>query len=140
LANEVENILGIKEASGNMSQCMQILRDKPQDFLVVSGDDNLALGQIACGMRGVISVAANCFPKEFSTMVTSALKDDYTSARGYNNKLLKGYELLFAENNPSGLKAILAELGIIKNVLRLPLVPLSQGIHKQVKEYLPTLK
>jgi 4-hydroxy-tetrahydrodipicolinate synthase len=140
LAHEVENILGIKEASGNMNQCMQILRDKPQDFLVVSGDDNLALGQIACGMRGVISVAANCFPKEFSTMVSAALKDDYTTARGYNNKLLKGYELLFAENNPAGLKAILAELGIIKNVLRLPLVPLSSGIHKQVKEYLPTLK
>ena len=140
LAHEVENILGIKEASGNMNQCMQILRDKPQDFLVVSGDDNLALGQIACGLRGVISVAANCFPKEFSVMVHAALKDDYTTARGYNNKLLKGYELLFAENNPAGLKAILAEMGIIKNVLRLPLVPLSQHIHKQVKEYLPTLK
>ena len=140
LAHEVENILGIKEASGNMMQCMEILRDKPQDFLVVSGDDALALGQIACGMRGVISVAANCFPKEFSTMVVAALNDDYTSARGYNNKLLKGYELLFAENNPAGLKAILAEMGIIKNVLRLPLVPLSEGIHKQVREYLPSLK
>jgi len=64
LANEVDNIHGIKEASGNMNQCMQILRDKPQEFLVVSGDDNLALAQIACGMRGVISVAANCFPKD----------------------------------------------------------------------------
>src|SRR6476661_3054251 len=140
LAQEIDNINGIKEASGNMNQCMQILRDKPQDFLVVSGDDNLALAQIACGMRGVISVAANCFPKDFSSMVASALEDDYTTARGLNNRLLLGYELLFAENNPAGAKAILAELGIIQNELRLPLVPLSQGIVKQVQQYLSSLK
>lgn len=140
LANEIENINGIKEASGNMTQCMQILRDKPQEFLVVSGDDNLALAQISCGMRGVISVAANCFPKEFSEMVSHALKDDFDSARKINNILLQGYELLFAENNPAGVKAFCAELGVIKNYLRLPLVPLSQGLHQQVKAYLPTLK
>lgn len=140
LANEIENINGIKEASGNMTQCMQILRDKPQEFLVVSGDDNLGLAQIACGMRGVISVAANCFPKEFSEMVSHALKDDFDSARKINNILLQGYELLFAENNPAGVKAFCAELGVIKNYLRLPLVPLSQGLHQQVKAYLPTLK
>lgn len=136
LANDFENINGIKEASGNMNQCMQILRDKPQEFLVVSGDDNLALAQIACGMRGVISVAANCFPKDFSQMVNCALEDDFDGARKINNILLQGYELLFAENNPAGVKAFLAELGIIQNHLRLPLVPLSEGIHKQVKEYL----
>lgn len=140
LANEVDNIHGIKEASGNMNQCMEILRDKPQEFLVVSGDDNLALAQIACGMRGVISVAANCFPKEFTTMVEAALNDDYTTARGLNNKLLQGFELLFAENNPAGVKAVLAELGLIQNNLRLPLVPLSQNLLKQVQAYLPTLK
>jgi 4-hydroxy-tetrahydrodipicolinate synthase len=140
LANEIENINGIKEASGNMGQCMQILRDKPQEFLVVSGDDNLTLAQIACGMRGVISVAANCFPKDFSSMVRVALQDDFDSARKLNNVLLQGYELLFAENNPAGVKAFLAELGIIKNNLRLPLVPLSEGIVKQVKAYLPTLR
>jgi 4-hydroxy-tetrahydrodipicolinate synthase len=140
LANEVENINGIKEASGNMTQCMQILRDKPQEFLVVSGDDNLALAQIACGMRGVISVAANCFPKQFSEMVNCALKDDFSSARRINNMLLLGYEILFAENNPAGVKAFLAELGVIKNKVRLPLVPLSEGVYKQVKAYLPTLK
>jgi 4-hydroxy-tetrahydrodipicolinate synthase len=111
LANEVDNIHGIKEASGNMNQCMQILRDKPQEFLVVSGDDNLALAQIACGMRGVISVAANCFPREFTTMVDAALNDDYTTARGLNSKLLQGFDLLFTENNPAGVKAVLAELG-----------------------------
>jgi 4-hydroxy-tetrahydrodipicolinate synthase len=140
LANEVENINGIKEASGNMTQCMQILRDKPQEFLVVSGDDNLALAQIACGMRGVISVAANCFPKQFSEMVNCALKDDFSSARRINNMLLLGYDILFAENNPAGVKAFLAELGVIKNKVRLPLVPLSEGVYKQVKAYLPTLK
>lgn len=140
LANEIENVNGIKEASGNMTQCMQILRDKPQEFLVVSGDDNLALAQIACGMRGVISVAANCFPKEFCELVSHALEDDFDSARKINNILLQGYELLFAENNPAGVKAICAELGIIKNQLRLPLVPLSEGLHRQVQAYLPTLK
>lgn len=140
LARDFENINGIKEASGNMSQCMQILRDKPQEFLVVSGDDNLTLAQIACGMRGVISVAANCFPKDFAAMVKAALKDDFATARRLNNILLQGYELLFAENNPAGVKAFLAEMGIIKNNLRLPLVPLSEGIAKQVKAYLPTLK
>jgi 4-hydroxy-tetrahydrodipicolinate synthase len=140
LANEVDNINGIKEASGNMNQCMQILRDKPQEFMVVSGDDNLALAQIACGMNGVISVAANCFPKDFSAMVSYALQGDYHAARALNSKLLKGYDLLFAENNPAGVKAVLAELGIIKNQLRLPLVPLSEGILKQVRDYLPSLK
>lgn len=140
LANEIENINGIKEASGNMNQCMQILRDKPQEFLVVSGDDNLALAQIACGMRGVISVAANCFPKHFSEMVSCALKDNFDDARRINSMLLRGYELLFTENNPAGVKAFLAELGIIKNHLRLPLVPLSESIASQARQYLPTLK
>lgn len=140
LANDFGNINGIKEASGNMNQCMQIIRDKPQEFLVVSGDDNLAMAQIACGMRGVISVAANCFPKDFSQMVNCALEDDFDSARRINSILLKGYDLLFAENNPAGVKAFLAELGVIKNHLRLPLVPLSESVHKQAKEYLLTLK
>jgi 4-hydroxy-tetrahydrodipicolinate synthase len=140
LANEVDNIHGIKEASGNMNQCMQILRDKPQEFLVVSGDDNLALAQIACGMRGLISVAANCFAKDMSALVEAALQDDFTTARVLNNKLHMGYELLFAENNPAGVKAVLSEMGIIENYLRLPLVPLSPGIHNQIREYLPKLK
>jgi 4-hydroxy-tetrahydrodipicolinate synthase len=140
LAHEVGSIAGIKEASGNMAQCMQILRDKPQEFMVVSGDDNLALAQIACGMDGVISVAANCFPKDFSLLVQAALNNDFATARIYNNLLLRGFDLLFAENNPAGVKAVLSEMGIIGNHLRLPLVPLSENIHQQVKAYLPTLK
>ena len=140
LANEVENINGIKEASGDMGQCMQILRDKPQDFLVVSGDDNLAMSQIACGMDGVISVAANCFPKEFSRMIDLSLQGDFRGARVLNDKLLAGYDLLFTENNPAGVKAFLTEQGIIQNHLRLPLVPLSAAVHEQVRAYLPTLR
>lgn len=139
LAHEVENISGIKEASGNMNQCMQIMRDKPQDFMVVSGDDNLAMAQIACGMDGVISVAANCFPKDFAAMITAALDGDFKQARTLNHKLLMGYDLLFAENNPAGVKAFLAELGVISNHLRLPLVPLSDAVHQQLKNYLVTL-
>jgi 4-hydroxy-tetrahydrodipicolinate synthase len=140
LANDFPTICGIKEASGNMAQCMQIIRDKPQEFLVVSGDDNLAMAQIACGMRGVISVAANCFPRRFVEMVNAALADDFTTARIFNNSLLQGYDILFAENNPAGVKAFLYELGILENTLRLPLVPLSQSIHEQVKDFLETIK
>jgi 4-hydroxy-tetrahydrodipicolinate synthase len=140
LANDVENINGIKEASGNMQQCLQIMRDKPLDFCVVSGDDNLALAQIACGFDGVISVAANCFPKDFTTMINYCVEGDFFSARAINKKLLQGYDLLFEENNPAGVKAFLAELGVIENKLRLPLVPLSQKGYQNVKEYLTTLK
>lgn len=139
LAKDFENICGIKEASGNMTQCMEIMRDSPQDFLVVSGDDNLALPQIACGMSGVISVAANCFPKEFSDMVECALNGELKAARAHNNKLMEGYDLLFAENNPAGVKAFLKELGVIGNELRLPLVPLSKNIHARIGKYLVAL-
>jgi len=139
LANEVRNVAGIKEASGNMVQCMHILRNRPADFLVTSGDDHVTLPLIACGMDGVISVAANCFPKEFSEMVRFALKHDYEAARPLHYKLLESFDLLFAENNPAGAKAFLAELGIIGNHLRLPVVPLSDPIHQKVKKYLTTL-
>ena len=136
LANEVENIAGIKEASGNMIQCMHILRDRPDDFLVVSGDDHVTLPLIACGMDGVISVAANCFPKDFSNMVRYCLKGDFASARSLHNKCLEGNDLLFAENNPAGVKAFLYEMKIIENILRLPLVPISEAVHQKVKAYL----
>jgi 4-hydroxy-tetrahydrodipicolinate synthase len=136
LANEVDNIGGIKEASGDILQCMQILRNKPSDFLVVSGDDNLALPQLACGMGGVISVAANCFPKNFSEMVRLCLSGDFKAAKALNDSLMEGYELLFSENNPAGVKAFLAEMGLIENNLRLPLIPLSQNLHKKVQEFL----
>jgi 4-hydroxy-tetrahydrodipicolinate synthase len=130
------NICGIKEASGNMLQCMHIMRDKPDDFLVVSGDDHLAFPLITMGMDGVISVAANCVPKEFSEMVRAALEGNLVAARLIQYQLLECFDLLFAENNPAGLKAFLTDLGIIRNNLRLPLVPLSEALHKRVKNYL----
>ncbi len=139
LSNECENIAGIKEASGNMVQCMHILKDRPEEFLVVSGDDHLALPLIACGMDGVISVAANCFPKDFSELIRCALSPNLAEARKLQYKLLNGIDLLFAENNPAGVKCFLAEMGMIENVLRLPLVPLSPALHQKVKEFISKL-
>jgi 4-hydroxy-tetrahydrodipicolinate synthase len=140
LANEVANIGGIKEASGDIAQCMQILRDRPEHFLVVSGDDALAMPQIACGMEGVISVAANSLPQQFSHMVRQSLKGDFKAAKSLNDVLIEAYELMFAENNPAGVKAFMAEQGLLGNYLRLPMVPLSEGIHQQVKAYLKARK
>lgn len=136
LANEVPNIAGIKEASNSIPQCMQILRDRPQHFLVVSGDDDLVLPELACGIDGVISVAANCFPKEFSNMVRAGLLHDFNTAKKLNDPLMEAYNLLFTENNPAGVKAFLYELGYIKNELRLPVVSLSNAVHGRVKNYL----
>jgi 4-hydroxy-tetrahydrodipicolinate synthase len=136
LAREVKNVAGIKEASGDMAQCMEILRDRPDDFLVVSGDDALALPQIACGMEGVISVAANGFPRPFSDMVRLALKGDLRGAKALNDGLIAGYEIMFAENNPAGIKGAMAEKGLIGNYVRLPVVPLSAGLQAKWKEYL----
>ena len=140
LAKEVKNIAGIKEASGDMAQCMEILRDKPADFLVVSGDDALTLPQIACGMEGVISVAANSFPRLFTDMVRNCLKGDFKAAKELNDKLIQGYEFLFAENNPAGVKAAMAELKLIGNYLRLPVVPVSEGLQQKIKTYVANLK
>lgn len=136
LANEVANIAGIKEASGDMAQCSLILRDRPSDFLVVSGDDALTFAQVATGMDGVISVAGNAFPKAFSDMVRYALQQDLVNAKKLNDQLIEAYDLMFVENNPAGVKAFLTELGIIANHLRLPMTPLSSGYHAQVKAYL----
>lgn len=136
LANECKNIQGIKEASGSMVQGMHILKNKPDDFLFVSGDDHISLPLIACGASGVISVAANSFPKDFSDMVRFALKNDFTNAQKLHYKLLEAYDLLFVENNPAGVKAFLYELKFIENELRFPLVPLSAPFHQKVKDFI----
>ena len=130
------NIAGMKEASGDLAQCALMLRDKPDDFLVVSGDDALALAQLATGMDGVISVAANAFPAEFSNMVRKCLANDFPAARMINNQLIEAYDLMFAENNPAGVKAFMAEQGLLDNYFRLPVVPLSDGLYAKVKAYL----
>lgn len=136
LASEVENIAGIKEAGGDMQQCMDILRLKPQNFLVVSGDDALALPQIACGMQGVISVAANAFPKKFSEMIRLCIAGNFAKAKLLNDELIPAYELMFAENNPAGVKAFMNEMGLLENKLRLPVVPVSESLHDKIKKYL----
>jgi len=138
LAHEVENIAGIKEAAGDMAQCMKILRDKPKDFLVVSGDDALAFPQIACGMEGVISVAANTLPEEFSEMIRECLRGDFVEAKMINDKLIEAYELMFAENNPAGVKAFMNHLGLLGNNLRLPVTPVSEELNNKIKAYLLT--
>jgi len=136
LALEVDNIAGLKEAGGDMAHCIKVLRDKPEDFFVVSGDDALALPQIACGMEGVISVAANSFPKTFSEMVRLSLKADFKNAKALNDKLIDAYEIMFAENNPAGVKAFMTELGLIDNYFRLPVTPLSSAWYAKAKAYL----
>jgi 4-hydroxy-tetrahydrodipicolinate synthase len=136
LAKEVKNIAGIKEASGDMAQCMEILRDKPGEFLVVSGDDALAMPQIACGMEGVISVAANAFPAAISEMVRLSLNSDFKAAKGVNDRLIPAYEIMFGENNPAGVKGAMAEMGLIGNYVRLPVVPLSEGLQAKWQAYL----
>lgn len=136
LANEVPNIAGIKEASGDMQQCMEILRNRPENFLVVSGDDALAMPQLSCGMDGVISVVANSFPKKFSDMVRYCLQQDFVSAKKINDSLIESYDIMFAENNPAGVKAFLYEMKMLENVVRLPVVPLSDPMHQLVKKYL----
>ena len=139
LAHEVPNIGGIKEASDDMNQFMQIVRDRPDDFLVVSGDDALILPQIACGADGVISVAANSFPNKFSTMIRLCLAGKFDEARIIHYQLLKGYDLLFEENNPAGVKAFLHSLGIVENILRLPLCPISEDLYIRIISFLKTM-
>ncbi|MCA6472349.1 MAG: 4-hydroxy-tetrahydrodipicolinate synthase [Chitinophagaceae bacterium] len=130
----LSNVVGIKEASGMMDQCAVILQEKPENFLVISGDDALSLPLLAAGMDGVISVAANAYPAAFSSMVRYCLAGNFDEARIINNRLLPVYDLLFAENNPAGVKAFLHLQGLLKNQLRLPLVPLSQPIFDNVQK------
>jgi 4-hydroxy-tetrahydrodipicolinate synthase len=133
LAQDFKNIIGIKEASGNMVQCMRLVKDAPEGFLLISGDDHLTLPLIACGFHGVISVAANCVASTFSQMVHRALDGEFAIARKIHFKMLDVMDLLFAENNPAGVKAFMAEMHLIENYLRLPLVPLSESLHEKVR-------
>lgn len=133
LAREVKNITAIKEASGNMAQIMQIMMHKPKDFQVLSGDDLLTLPMMALGATGAISVVANACPSDFSAMVTHALKGDFGKAASYHYKLVDLINALFEEGSPSGIKAVLESLNICQNHLRLPLVPVSDGLYKKLK-------
>ena len=130
------NIAGIKEAGPEMAQMIAILKDRPSNFLVVSGDDEIVMAQMACGCDGVISVAANAFPKPFSDMIRFAMAGDFSMAKRVNDLLSEGYTYMFEENNPSGIKAFMFEQGLIENELRLPLVPVSAPLHAKIKNYL----
>lgn len=140
LARTFENIIAIKEASGNMAQCMELVAGKPEGFSVLSGDDDLVVAQVAIGFDGVISVAANCFTHDFCSMVQDALANRYKEARQKHYRLLEGIGLLFAEGNPAGVKCVLAEMGICENQFRLPVVPVSEGTHAKIKRYLAGLQ
>lgn len=135
LANECPNIVGIKEASGNLSQIMEILRNRPAGFRVISGDDSLTYPMLAMGADGVISVMANALPKEMSDMVRFAMKGDFKKALPLHFRMLPLMNAIFEEGNPTGIKALLEAQGFITNVLRLPLVKAS----KQLSNKLATL-
>lgn len=140
LAKDVPNIIGIKEASGNMIQCLEILRQKPKGFELVSGEDALTLPLIACGAKGVISVTANAFPKKVSEMVNFALKDNCKKAAVINNELLPFTNAIFEEGNPGGIKAALDIMGICKNEVRMPLANVSKKLYNKIQTIISEIK
>ncbi|HLV42348.1 MAG TPA: 4-hydroxy-tetrahydrodipicolinate synthase [Brumimicrobium sp.] len=134
--SKIDNIVGVKEASGNLEQVMQILKGAPADFAVLSGDDALAFSIAALGGHGVISVVANAFPKEFSTMMNSVLNGDLSTAKKHHFEVLEITNHFFAEGNPSGVKYCLDLLGICKETVRLPLTTISDELKVNMKQEL----
>jgi 4-hydroxy-tetrahydrodipicolinate synthase len=133
IAFDCRNVIGIKEASGNMEQIMNIIKERPKDFLVISGDDSITMPLMAAGADGVISVVGNAFPNEWSAMVQHAMKGELQEARAIHYRLLELVQLLFVEGNPAGIKEVLSHLDICDNYLRLPLVPVSQLISERMR-------
>ena len=134
LAHECENITGIKEASGDLNQIMKIVKGKPENFSVISGDDMLTIPVISAGGTGVISVLANAFPAQTSELVNNALKNNFKSARDVQFRFLEMIELLFTEGNPSGIKAVLNVMNLCQNILRLPLVPVTRVTFSRIQK------
>ncbi len=139
LSNDCKNIIGIKEASGNIHQIMRLIHDKPKDFLVLSGDDGITLPLLAVGIDGLISVIGNAFPKEMKMMIRSAFSGDFTKAKAYHDQLFNIISACFKEGNPAGIKAILALQGQIEYYLRLPLTRVSPELQNQYKELMSVL-
>ncbi len=139
LATGFKNIIAIKEASGIMTQCMELAKILPHDFTLLSGDDNLILPQMSCGFDGVISVAANCFTKDFTSIVNLCRIGNYSEAKNIHYKLLDGIDLLFADGNPPGVKFVLSEMQLSGNYFRLPVVPVSEKTAQALREFLKTL-
>ena len=140
LARDCENIVAIKEASGSLEQVDEIIKNKPKDFAVISGDDALTFPMISCGAEGVISVIGNALPKEFSRMIRLEFKGEYEGARKIHHRFTELLSLLFVDGNPAGVKAMLHEMGFIENVLRLPLVPTRISTLQKMSEILKELK
>lgn len=136
LARDFRNIIAIKEASANLDQMGRILKHRPKDFMLISGDDALTLPIIAMGGVGVISVVGNALPREFSTLVHAALKGDLATARREHLRLIEVIDLLFAEGNPGGIKEVLKVLGVCGDAVRLPLVNVSEGTAKKLYQAL----
>ena len=134
-----KNIVAVKEASGNIQQIMEILRDKPADFDVLSGDDGITQPMMALGAKGVISVAANGYPDVFCKMVTSMLNDDVRTALELHYKTLKMNNLIFADGNPAGIKCVMANKKLCKNILRLPLVSVNEIVKRDIENELNKL-
>jgi 4-hydroxy-tetrahydrodipicolinate synthase len=128
-----QNIIGIKEASGNFEQCMRIIKDKPADFLVISGDDAIALPYLSMGMDGVISVIANAYPKEVSDMIRSGLKGNFEEAARIHYSLFNVLQLIFSEGSPGGIKALMEIKVQCKNVVRLPLYKVSDFLYNKIR-------
>lgn len=140
LARECPNIVGIKEASGNFDQIFQVIRQRPEGFLVLSGDDGITLPLIASGADGVISVVANAFPAEFSAMVRHAAAGNLKEARDLHYRLIDFTNLLFADGSPGGIKAALEIMNLCHNYLRLPLVPVNEHVRRQLSSSISTVK
>ena len=140
LARDCKNIVAIKEASGNLEQVDEIIKNKPRDFDVISGDDSLTFPMVSCGAVGVISVIGNALPKEFSKMIRLQMRGEYDSARKIHHRFTDLFSLLFVDGNPAGVKAMLHEMGFIENILRLPLVPMRISNMQRMSEILKELK
>ena len=140
LARDCKNIVAIKEASGNLEQVDEIIKNKPSSFDVISGDDALTFPMISCGAVGVISVIGNALPKEFSKMIRLEFKGEYEAARKIHHRFTDLFSLLFVDGNPAGVKCVLSEMGMIKNILRLPLVPTRITTMQRISEILKELK
>ena len=140
LAREFKNIIAVKEASGNITQMDDIIKNKPKDFNVISGDDGITFPLITLGAIGVISVIGNAFPREFSRMVRLALAGDYDSARTIHHRFTELFSLLFVDGNPAGVKSMLSMMGFVENRLRLPLVPTRIVTYEKIRNVLHELK
>ena len=140
LATDFKNIIAVKEASGNLEQCMKIIKHKPKDFLVISGDDMLTLPMIAAGGDGVISVVANAFPKDYSEMTRQILAGNVKEAQKLHYKLTDIIEQLFADGNPAGIKAVLEMMKICSPTVRLPLVNVNKATQNALKEMVEMYK